>query len=334
MSMLMKGDVLKRAVLVLLLAIGLFSVPWWASYYQVTLIRDGLILGCLALSLDFLWGKAGLPSFGHAAFFGLGGYIYAIVGTRLDPAYGPLLGVLAAVAGGAGFGLFLGVFLLRAGVRGSLFLIVTVALTQIGRQVAISWSVVTGGDAGLVSVPPLGFRAFSTDWVLFDPASQCWFASALSLSLLSALWLATRGRFGRILSAIANDETRAVTLGINASWQLTTALTISTTSIAALAGAVYVSMVGVMVPDLIGPLFSIEIVVWVFVGGLGTLLGPFVGTFLVWRLSQEISSYNPILWPLAIGAFFVIVPFLFPQGVLNMGSALALRLRSKKSGLA
>ena len=178
-----KTDAPIRVVLALSLAIGLFSVPLWATYYQVTLIRDGLILGCLALSLDFLWGRAGLPSFGHAAFFGLGGYIYAEVATHLDPAYASLLGVLAAVAGGAGFGLFLGVFLLRAGVRGSLFLIVTVALTQIGRQVAISWSVVTGGDAGLVSVPPLGFSAFSTEWVLLDPAAQCWFASALSLSL-------------------------------------------------------------------------------------------------------------------------------------------------------
>jgi urea transport system permease protein len=331
MSIRMSADIRARAVLILLLAIGLFSVPWWASYYQITLIRDGLILGCLALSLDFLWGKAGLPSFGHAVFFGLGGYLYAVVATHLDSAYGPILGALAAVAGGAAFGLFLGLFLLRAGVRGSLFLIVTVALTQIGRQIAISWSAVTGGDAGLVSVPPLGFSAFSIEWVLFDPAAQCWFASVLSLSLLSALWLATRGRFGRILSAIANDETRALTLGINASWQLTLALTIST-SIAALSGAVYVSMVGVMVPDLIGPLFSIEVVAWVFVGGLGTLLGPFIGTFLVWRLSQAISSYNPILWQLAVGAFFVMVPFLFPQGVLNIGRNLwpLLRWRTEK----
>jgi urea transport system permease protein len=315
------GHIPPHAVLILLLAMGLFSVPLWASYYQITLIRDGLILGCLALSLDFLWGKAGLPSFGHAVFFGLGGYVYAVVATHLDSAFGPILGALAAVAAGAAFGLFLGLFLLRAGVRGSLFLIVTVALTQIGRQIAISWSAVTGGDAGLVGVPPLGFSAFSTQWVLSDPAWQCWFVSVLSLLLLSALWLATRGRFGRTLSAIANDETRALTLGINASWELTLALTIST-SIAALAGAVYVSMIGIMVPDLIGPLFSIEVVAWVFVGGLGTLLGPFIGTFLVWRLSQAISSYSPILWPLAVGAFFVMVPFLFPQGVLNIGTNL------------
>lgn len=328
--MLLNGDIWIRAALVLLIAAGLFSVPFWASYYQITLIRDGLILGCLALSLDFLWGKAGLPSFGHAAFFELGGYIYAIVATHLVPSYGPIVGLFGAIAGGAAFGLFLGMFLLRAGVRGSLFLIVTVALTQIGRQVAISWSAMTGGDAGLVSVPALGFKALSTEWVLFDPASQIWFATALSLSLLSVLWLVAQGRYGRILAAIADDETRAQTLGINASWQLTIALTIST-SIAATAGAVYVSMAGVMVPDLIGPVFSIEVVVWVFVGGLGTLLGPFIGTFLVWRLSQEISSYNPVVWPFAIGAFFVAVPFLFPSGVLSAGKMLALRLLTKRN---
>src|SRR5262249_29738978 len=115
------------ALLILVVGIGLLSVPTWASYYQITVYRDSLLLGLFALSLDFLWGKAGLPSFGHAAFFGLGGYVYAITATSLDLSYGPIIGVIGAIAAGAVFGLLLGVFLLRAGVRGSLFLIVTVA---------------------------------------------------------------------------------------------------------------------------------------------------------------------------------------------------------------
>jgi urea transport system permease protein len=312
----------------LVIAIGLLSVPLWASYYQITVSRDALLLGMFALSLDFLWGRAGLPSFGHAAFFGLGGYVYAITATSVNSSYGPIIGVIGATAGGAAFGLLLGVFLLRAGVRGALFLIVTVALTQIGRQLALSWSSLTGGDAGVVGVPPLGVKVFAKELTLFDPASQYLFALAISVVTLSLLWRLCRSRYGRVLSAITGDEIRAKTLGVNTSWHLTVALAIST-SIAALAGAVYVSMAGVMVPDLIGPLFSIEAVVWVFVGGLGTLAGPFVGTFVVWRLSQEISSYDPRVWPLVIGVFFVSMPFLFPDGIISIGKAITRRHRAR-----
>ena len=202
--------------------------PTWSSYYGLTVVRDGLVLGILALSLGFLWGKAGLPSFGHAAFFGLGGYTYGLATQHLDPAIGPIVGVVGAVAIGALVGLLLGVFLLRAGVRGALFLIVTVALTQISHQVAISWSWVTGGDGGLIGIPPLGFGIFGHDFVLFGIIGQYYLVLAIAVVLFGALWWVCRGRYGRLLAAIASDERRAETLGINAPLMLTSALTIST----------------------------------------------------------------------------------------------------------
>src|SRR5690242_16234342 len=119
-----------RPLAVIVVAVALLSAPVWASYYQVTVLRDALVLGTFALSLDFLWGRAGLPSFGHAAFFGVGGYVYALTAINLGPAYGAVVGIAGAIAAGAAIGLFLGLFLIRVGVRGSLFLIVTIALTQ------------------------------------------------------------------------------------------------------------------------------------------------------------------------------------------------------------
>ena len=295
--------------------IGLVIVyPTWGSYYGLTVVRDGLILGILALSLSFLWGKAGLPSFGHATFFGLGGYVYGLATKHLDPSFAAVVGVAAAVAGGALLGLFLGAFLLPAGVRGPLFLIVTVALTQISHQVAISWSSVTGGDSGLIGIPPLGLTLFSHKLVLADALGQYYFVLAVAIVVFAALWWVCSGRYGRLLAAIANDELRAKTLGVNSSRQLTVALAIST-AIAALAGALYASMSNFMVPDLIGLTLSIEVVLWVLVGTRGSLIGPFLGTFLVWRLSQEVSSFEPRLWPLIIGAFFVAMVFLFPDGL-------------------
>ena len=308
-----------RVRLIMFVALVALAViyPTWSSYYGLTVVRDGLVLGMLALSLGFLWGKAGLPSFGHGAFFGLGGYTYGLATQHLDPAFGPIVGVAGAIAVGALAGLLLGIFLLRAGVRGALFLIVTVALTQISHQVAISWSSVTGGDGGLIGIPPLGFDVFGHNFVLFDIIGQYYFVLATAVVLFGALWWVCRGRYGRLLAAIASDERRAETLGINAPYLLTSALTVST-AIAALAGALYVSMAGFMVPDLIGLLLSVEVVMWVLVGSRGSLVGPFIGTFVVWRLSQEISSFEPRLWPLFIGAFFVALVFLFPGGLMEI----------------
>ena len=291
--------------------------PTWSSYYGLTVVRDGLVLGILALSLGFLWGKAGLPSFGHAAFFGLGGYTYGLATQHLDPAFGPIVGIVGAVAVGALVGLVLGVFLLRAGVRGALFLIVTVALAQISHQVAISWSSVTGGDGGLIGIPPLGFGILGHEFVLFGIMGQYYLVLAVAVVLFGVLWWVCGRRYGRLLAAIASDERRAETLGINAPLMLTSALTVST-AIAALAGALYVSMAGFMVPDLIGLLLSVEVVMWVLVGSRGSLIGPFIGTFVVWRLSQEISSFEPRLWPLFIGAFFVAMVFVFPGGLMEL----------------
>jgi len=305
--------------------------PSWGSYYGLTVVRDGLVLGILALSLDFLWGKAGLPSFGHAAFFGLGGYIYGIITLHLDPAFASIVGVLAAVVAGALVGLVLGLFLLRAGVRGALFLIVTVALTQISHQVATSWSSVTGGDSGMIGIQPLGVGLFSKNFVLTDVLGQYYFVLAVAVGLLGFVWWICRGRYGRILSAISNDEHRAQTLGINTTIQLTTALTVST-AIAALAGALYVSMAGFMVPDLIGLVLSIEVVMWVLVGSRGSLIGAFIGTFFVWRLSQEVSSFEPRLWPLIIGAFFIAMVFLFPGGLIELARKAGLPFKQIRKG--
>jgi urea transport system permease protein len=308
---------LRWAGAIVLTAVVLGVYPFWASYYGLTLVRDALLFATFALSLDFFWGKAGLPSFGHAAHFGFGAYAYALVCRHVDPSYGPLLGLLAALALNACAGLLLGAFLLLAGVRGALFLVVTVAMTQICFQVVTSWTNVTGGENGLVGVPFLGFSMFAHSFALATPRSQYFFSCFVAVGTLFALWYACSGRFGRILRAICDDETRALTLGIDAPRVLTLAWAISA-MIAGGVGAVYASMAGVVEPALIGPAFSVEVAVWVLVGGPGTLVGPFVGAIVIWRLSQTLSRFDPRLWQLAIGALFIGLVFLFPGGLASI----------------
>jgi len=310
------------AVGVLLLS----AYPGLVDSYMLTVLRDALIFGLFAASLDFFWGRTGILCFGHACFFGLGGYVMAIVSMAEGMPAPSLLGLLAAVIAAAALAAVIGYFLFFGGVRGSYFTIVTLALSVIAQQVAVSWSTVTGGDTGLLGIPPLAIGPLDLSG---DMASYITVAAILAAVLL-ALWLVSRGRWGKVLTAIGDNETRAAALGYDVAARLTLTFVISA-AIAGLAGALYVAMAGLVAPDLIGLLLSTEVVVWVAIGGRGTLLGPVVGAVLVQRTQQVISSYNPSLWPLIIGCIFVLIVFLLPDGVLSITTRLR-QLASRRQG--
>ena len=193
----------------------------------------------------------------------------------------------------------------------------TLAVSLIAQQIAVGWASVTGGDAGLIGTPPPGFSLRSFSYAFVDPAVQYWLVLGVAVLALSVLWLASRGQFGRVLAAIRNNELRARTLGYDtSSWLLL--VFVSSAGLAALAGALYASLSGFVAPDLTGLFLSTEVIVWVAVGGRGTLVGPFIGAFVVIRLQEVISSCSTKLWPLLIGLFFVALVFLFPNGLLDI----------------
>lgn len=305
-------------VLALLLAL-LIAYPYWYDEYNVAALRDILLFGLFALSLDFLWGKTGMLSFGHATFFGLGAYAVAVIAIRsgLDPANASALGLACGIVLAGLLALAVGYFLIFGGVRGAYFTIVTLALTIIAQHIAIGWASVTGGDAGLIGVPPLGFALAGTEFNLADPHALYYFVLGLSTAALIGLWLACRGHYGKVLAAIQDNELRARTLGHHTALHLLIVFAISA-MLAALAGGVYATATGFVAPDMIALLLSTEVIMWVAVGGRGTLIGPFIGTYVVWNVGQEISSIDSKLWPLFVGLFFIAMVFLFPDGVLSV----------------
>jgi ABC-type branched-subunit amino acid transport system permease subunit len=304
--------------IVVLVVVVLALYPLAADVYSVSVLRDTLIFGLFALSLDFLWGKAGILSFGHAAFFGLGAYGTAIIAQFLSGnPYASVIGAAGGIALAAGAALCIGYFLIFGGVRGAYLTIVTLAVSLVAQQIAVGWASVTGGDAGLIGTPPPGFAVPGLSYGFVDPVAQYWLVLGIAALALMALWLASRGQFGRVLAAIRDNELRARTLGYDTSLRLLAVLVISS-GLAALAGALYASLSGFVAPDLTGLFLSTEVIVWVAVGGRGTLIGPFVGAFVVIRLQEVVSSYSIKLWPLLIGLFFVAMVFLFPDGLLDL----------------
>jgi branched-chain amino acid transport system permease protein len=293
--------------------------------YSLSTVREALILGLFAMSLDFLWSRVGILSFGHAAFFGIGGYGMAILGVQYHwsavQALPVALGATVLVAALFGYFLFYGK------VRGTYFTLMTMALTLVCQQLAISWVSVTGGDSGLINVPGL---VFGPDWMDFSAETPAYFlVLAVVIVVAWVLRQLSIGRYGLILQALQDHEVRASALGHNADLYLLSAF-VGSAFVAGLAGALYVSTAGIVAPDLIGPLFSTEVIVWVAVGGMGSLLGPILGAFLVHYVQQHVSSWNPSAWPLFLGCGFLVLVFVLPNGLFSIWQ----RLRTLGSALS
>ncbi len=292
---------------------GLALLPMLLSEYGLSALRDAVIMAILALSLDFLWGRAHILSLGHAVFFGLGAYGMAIGTTKF------MLGSAAGMMAGIGIAILLaaaiGYFLIYAGVRLHFFAIVTMALTMIVAQLVISWSSLTGGDVGILGVPGLAFFNGALD--LSGSYGSYYLVLAVLVVALTGLWLASRSNYGKVLAALGMNEFRAHALGHDTSLYLLGVFVFSA-GLAALAGSLFAATNQVVAPDLFLPLMSTEIIVWVAVGGRGTLIGPVVAALLVSRLQFELSSYNATLWPILLGGLFVLQVLFLPEGLATL----------------
>lgn len=310
---------------------ALAFLPFVAEGYVLSNWRDVMLLALFALSLDLFWGKTGILSFGHATFFGLGAYGMAIATTRfgIDPAWASLAGL------GFGIGLatlvatLVGYFMIYGGVRGAYFTIVTLAMTIVANNIAIGWSSVTGGDSGLIGVPP--FQAFGVTFA--SPTMSFWLVLCILAVCLFGTMRVMNGRTGLVLAAIRDSEVKAETLGYRTPLILL-ATFVASAAMAALAGAVYATGTGFVAPDMIALLLSTEVIIWVAVGGSGSLIGAVIGTVVVWHLQQKISSISIAAWPIAIGSFFILLVLVFPKGLPDFVLSLWRRFKSGKGGQA
>nr|WP_255463458.1 urea ABC transporter permease subunit UrtC [Microbulbifer sp. YPW1] len=316
--------------------------PLYVSTYTITLMGKYLCFAILAMAVDIIWGYCGILSLGHGAFFALGGYgmgMYLMrqIGDRgvygnpdlpdfmvflnwqelpwywfgMDQFWFAVLmalaipGLLAFVFGWLAF---------RSRVTGVYLSIMTQALTYALMLAFFRNEMGFGGNNGLTD-----FK----DILGFDLQAD---ATRVALLLVTTLLLViafitsraiVQSRFGRVIVAVRDAEARARFLGYRTE-RYKVWLFVYSALIAAVAGMLYVPQVGIINPGEFSPLNSIEVVVWVAVGGRGTLYGAIVGALLVNYAKTRFTAIMPDGWLFALGALFVIVTVYLPQGLAGL----------------
>lgn len=315
------------------------------SPYGITLIGKYLCYGMLALAVDLIWGYCGILSLGHAAFFSLGGYAMGmylmrqigprgVYGDPILPDFMVFLNYKALPWFWYGFNHFavavammvlapallawvFGWFAFRSRVTGVYFSIITQALTYALMLAFFRNDMGFGGNNGFTDFKDiLGFDLHSdrTRVVLL----------VITAAALAASYMACRAivesRAGRVMRAIRDAESRTRFIGYPVeSFKLW--VFVFSAVIAGIAGALYVPQIGIINPSEFAPINSIEAVIWVAVGGRGTLYGAIAGAVLVNYAKTYLTGAFPEVWLFALGALFVLVTVFLPRGIIGLVQA-------------
>ena len=293
--------------LVLLLAVLAF--PAVVGRYPVKLLQEILVWGIYAMSLDLLMGHAGMVSFGHSAFFGVGGYVAALALTSPGGAVGgPLGALLLPAAAGALAALLIGYFSIR--VSGVYFIMLTLAFSQMFYAYAFqaAW---LGAEDGITGVPRpslLGVRT-GEGWVFH--------VYVVAIAALAAffLWRVVRSPFGHVLAGIHENEGRMEAVGYPVRRYKLLAFVVAGT-LAGLAGALYAQFSGSITPDAFFWTTSGEALLMVIIGGTGTLGGAVLGAAAFILLQSLVSTYTE-RWMLILGVTFVLFVLFAPGGIVG-----------------
>ncbi|WP_176079991.1 ABC transporter permease subunit [Paraburkholderia tropica] len=287
-----------------LLAVG----PFLFGSYLLNILIQAFFFAAVAVTVDLLWGYTGYLTFGQSAFFGLGAYAAGLVFTHAG--FSPLHALLAAVLAIAvpvAVAAVVGWLSFYRGASPFFATVMSLVLPIVLSQLLLSGGTWTGSSSGLT-----GFETF-------DLSLGAWYgiAGGALLAVVAAAWCFVRSDGGRLLAAIRDNESRCAYLGINTS-RIKIALLAVTAAIAGLAGLGYGAFSGVVAPELSGFVLGTQFIIWVALGGRGTLWGPVIGALLINVASAYLSSSMPFAWQLILGAAFVLVIVLLPQGLVPL----------------
>lgn len=315
--------------------------PLHLSDYYVTLGGKIMCYALVAVAMDLIWGYGGILSLGHGIFFALGGYAFGMYLMRQighDGSYGAdlpdfmvfldwkefpwywqgtdhfLWAALLVILVPALVAFVFGYFAFRSRIKGVYFSIITQALTYAAMLLFFRNETGFGGNNGFTDFKRiLGHSVTSPETRVMLFALS---ALALAATLVLANWL-VRSKFGRVLTAVRDAETRVMFLGYNPLWYKLFIWVLSA-ALCGIAGALYVPQVGIINPSEMSPANSIEIAVWVAVGGRATLIGPVIGAFVVNLAKSWFTVSFPEYWLFFLGLLFIVVTLLLPRGIVGL----------------
>jgi branched-chain amino acid transport system permease protein len=287
----------------------LAAAPFFLAPYATTTLTRMLVYALLAASLDLLVGITGLPSLGHAAYFGVGAYMAGWIATYGTPA--APVPLLAAAGAGALAAAATGWVAVRA--AGVFFLILTLAIAEVIQQLAESWEPVTGGSNGMYGIPTARIGAQP----LTNVADLHWYVLAWFLVGLLVLWALSASPFGATLRGIRDNEARLRALGYQP-YRYKLAAFVAAGAVAGLAGGLLATQQRLVTPTDLGFATSALALLAVVIGGSGTIWGPCLGAALVVLIRD---SFGPSLGghgPLVLGLVFIAVVYALPRGVAGV----------------
>jgi urea transport system permease protein len=331
-----QGRIAVASVVVLLIAV----VPFLPDFY-VTLLGKIMCFAICALAMDLIWGYTGILSLGHGLFFALGGYamgMYLMRQIGRDGVYKQDLPdfmvfldwkelpwhwtgseyfvwamfLVIAVPGLVAFAF--GYFAFRSRIKGVYFSIITQALTFAAMLLFFRNETGFGGNNGFTDFKRL------LDIPIATPSMRIALCIITGLTLVAFYLLAkyiVQSKYGRVLQAIRDAESRVLFTGYNTLWYKLSIWTISA-MMCGLAGALYVPQVGIINPSEMSPAASIEIAIWAAVGGRATLIGPIIGAIFVNGAKSWFTVAFPEFWLYFLGALFIAVTLFLPQGIIGL----------------
>ena len=326
----------KKWVVAAVIFIVLAILPFVLPMFRVNLIGKYMCFAIIALGLDMIWGYTGIMSLGHGVYFGLGAYVMAMY-LKLEASGGALPDFMTwsgfdslpfwwVPFGNAGFAfamvvvvpvvvaVIIGLLTFLNRIRGVYFTILSQALAMILSVLLIGCQQYTGGSNGLTDFDTLlGFSLDSNATKL----ALYYITLVVLIAIFCLCTFLVGRRVGKILIAIRDSENRVRFTGYNTALFKVFVYALSA-AIAGIAGALYVSQVGIITPSDVAVSGSIEMIIWVAIGGKGTLVGPILGALVVNGVKTFASESFPDLWSYGLGLVCVLVILFLPGGLMSI----------------
>jgi len=326
----------------------LFLAPLLLTEFRMGLLAKFLCFAIIAVGISLIWGYSGILSLGHGVFLGLGAYCMAMyLKLEASPSgipdfmewngitelpyiwtlfKSPIIAILAAVLLPFIIAAVIGYFTFKNRIKGVFFSLISQAVVVVTVTLFIGGQHITGGTSGLTNF----FTVYHVP--LADPETKriLYFVTVVVLAIIMGVaLLLTKSRFGRLLIAIRDGENRLRFLGYNPTFYKVFIYALSA-AFAGVAGALFVLQVGIITPEMMGIIPSIEMVLWVAIGGRHSILGAAIGAILTNSAKSFLSESYPDFWTIFLGVLFLIVVLYLPNGLAGLIEKLKIRFSNKE----